>query len=239
MNIFITGGASGIGKDIALRLLEQGHRVLICYNGSEKSAKEIKSKYSGAEIFKADLSEKGQAELFFNYGIDKFGDIDALINNAAISVTGCFQSVSDRDFERLMEINFNCVYKLCALAAPYMIKKKSGNIINIASMWGVKGASCEALYSASKGAVITLTQALAAELGASGIRVNSVSPGVIDTTMNAHLNSEDKTQLKDQTPLGRLGTGEDIASICEFLISDKSAFITGQNIVADGGFLLS
>lgn len=239
MNIFITGGASGIGKAVSERLLKQGQSVFICYNNSEKSANEIKSKYPNAEIFKADLSKKGQAEAFFNYATDKSGGVDVLINNAAISLTGCFQTVSDDDFERLMEINFNSVYKLCALAAPYMINKKSGNIINIASMWGVKGASCEALYSASKGAVITLTQALAAELGASGVRVNCISPGVIDTKMNARLGSADKLNLKEQTPLGRLGTGEDIASICEFLISQKSAFVTGQNIVADGGFLLS
>ena len=238
MDIFITGGASGIGEQISRMLLSKSHRVLICYNASEKNAKKIKEDYPNAEIFKADLADRKQAEAFFDYGIKTFGSIDALINCAGVALKNCFQCVSDEQFDSLMAINFGSVYKLCSLATPHFLAKRAGNIINIASMWGVKAAACEALYSASKAAVISLSQAMAAELGSAGIRVNCISPGVIDTKMNSNLSAEDIQQLKLSTPLQRIGTAQDVANLVEFLLSDKSSFITGQNYIVDGGFLL-
>ena len=238
MDIFITGGASGIGEQISRKLLSESHRVLICCNSSEKSAEKIKEDYPDAEIFQADLADRKQAEAFFEYGIKTFGNIDVLINCAGVALKNCFQCVSDEEFDKLMAINFGSVYKLCSLAVPHFLAKNSGNIINIASMWGVKPASCEALYSASKAAVIALSKAMAAELGSAGIRVNCISPGVIDTKMNSALSAEDMEQLKLETPLRRIGNAEDIANAVEFLISDKASFVTGQNLVVDGGFLL-
>ncbi len=238
MDIFITGGASGIGEQISKMLLSKAHRVLICYNRSEKSAQKIKSDYPNAEIFKADLTDRKQAEAFFEYGIKTFGGIDALINCAGVSLKGCFQCVSDEAFDSLMAVNFTCVYKLCSLAVPCFLAKGGGSIINIASIWGESPASCEALYSASKSAVISLTKAMAAELGSSGIRVNCVSPGVIDTKMNSALSAEDMEQLRLSTPLERIGKTDDVANAVDFLLSDKASFITGQNLIVDGGFLL-
>ena len=238
MNIFITGGASGIGEQISRKLLNEAHRVLICYNNKEKNAQKIKDEFPNAEIFKADLADRKQAEAFFEYGIRTLGGIDALINCAGVALKNCFQCVSDEEFDKLMAINFGSVYKLCSLAVSHFLAKGNGNIINIASMWGVKPASCEALYSASKSAVISLTKAMAAELGSAGIRVNCISPGVIDTKMNSALTAEDMEQLKQETPLERIGTAEDIANAVEFLLSGKASFITGQNLVIDGGFLL-
>lgn len=238
MDIFITGGASGIGEQISRQLLSKAHRVLICYNHSEKNAQKIKKDYPNAEIFKADLADRKQAEVFFEYGIKTFGNIDVLINCAGVALKNCFQCVSDEEFDKLMAVNFGSVYKLCSLAVPHFLAKNSGNIINIASMWGVKPASCEALYSASKSAVISLTKAMAAELGSAGVRVNCISPGVIDTKMNSTLSAEDMENLKLETPLKRIGTAGDIANAVEFLISKKSSFITGQNLIVDGGFLL-
>ena len=238
MDIFITGGASGIGEQISRQLLSKAHRVLICYNSSEESAKIIKKDYPNAEIFKANLADRKQAEAFFEYGIKTFGNIDVLINCAGVALKNCFQCVSDEQFDELMAINFGSAYKLCSLAVPYFLAKNSGNIINIASMWGVNPASCEALYSASKAALIAFSKATAAELGSAGIRVNCISPGVIDTKMNKNLTAEEMEQLKSETPLGRTGKAVDIANAVEFLISDKASFITGQNLVIDGGFLL-
>ena len=238
MDIFITGGASGIGEQISRTLLSKEHRVLICYNSSEKNAQKLKARFPNAEIFKADLADREQAAAFFEYGINTFGGIDALINCAGVALKNCFQCVSDGEFDRLMAINFNSVYKLCSLAVPHFLAKGDGNIINIASMWGVKPASCEALYSASKAAVISLTQAMAAELGSSGIRVNCISPGVIDTKMNSALTAEDMERLKQDTPLERIGSAEDVANAVEFLLSPKASFITGQNLIVDGGYLL-
>lgn len=238
MNIMITGGASGIGLAISKALLADGHKVLVCYHRSAESAKALEERYPNAAIFEADVANTRDLDYLFAYAAKLFdGGADVLINNAGVSVVDCFQNVSDEDFDRLMAVNFGAVYKACARAVPHMLAQKKGNIINISSIWGVHGASTEALYSASKAAVIALTEALSSELGRSGIRVNCIAPGVIDTAMNAHLPAEEIEALRQATPLERIGTGEDIAGAVKFLISENASFITGQTLTVDGGFL--
>ena len=237
MRILITGGASGIGLAISERLLQAGHRVLVCYHTSEQSAKQLQEKYSGALLFRADVAKAQDIAALFEFAEAQMGGLDALINNAGVSVVDCFQNVSEEEFDRLMAVNFGAVYKCSARAVKLMLAQHAGNIINISSIWGVHGAATEALYSASKAAVIALTQALAAELGPSGIRVNCIAPGVIDTAMNADLSAEDMEELRLSTPLGRIGTGEDIAGTVAFLLGEDASFVTGQVITVDGGFL--
>ena len=238
MKILITGGASGIGLAISKTLLEAGHQVLICYRTSSESAAALQKQYSNAYIFQADVAVTEQLDALFRYAAEVFeGGADVLINNAGVSIVDCFQNVDDAAFDRLMAVNFGAVYKACARAVPHMIQQGNGNIINISSVWGVKGAATEALYSASKAAVIALSEALSGELGRSGIRVNCIAPGVIDTAMNHDLSLEEMEQLRFATPLGRIGTGEDVAKTVAFLISDDASFITGQTLIVDGGFL--
>ena len=237
MKIIITGGASGIGLAVSERLLKEGNELLICYNSSFEKAKELEKEYKNAHIIKADVTSGEEMDEVFAFAERELGGVDALINNAGVSVVDCFQCVNDEDFDRVMNTNFGSVYKMSARAVAFMLKKKSGNIINISSIWGVRGAATEALYSASKAAIIAFTQALAGELGPSGIRVNCIAPGVIDTKMNSNLSERDMEQLRLSTPLERIGTGEDIAGAVSFLLSEDASFITGQTLVVDGGFL--
>ena len=238
MKIIITGGASGIGLAITKALLAQGHEVLICYHRSAANAKALQETYPNASVFEADVADARDLDYLFSYAAKIFnGGADVLINNAGVSVVDCFQNVSDEDFDRLMAVNFGAVYKACTRALPHMLAQKKGHIINISSIWGIHGAATEALYSASKAAVIALTEALSSELGRSGIRVNCIAPGVIDTPMNANLSQEDMEALRMATPLNRIGTGEDVAGAVKFLLSDDASFITGQTITVDGGFL--
>ena len=166
-----------------------------------------------------------------------FGSADILINNAGIAQQKLFTDITDDDFTRMFDINVRGVFNCCRAALPYMIHKKHGRIINISSMWGVCGASCEVHYSASKAAVIGMTKALAKEVGPSGITVNCIAPGLIDTPMNANLSKETINELCEETPVGRIGTPEDIANAALFLASDSSSFITGQVLGVDGGFI--
>ena len=238
MKVIVTGGAGGIGRAISEELLRRGDKVLICYYESEDVAKEFCSRYENAYCFQADLTDSTALDNLFAYAAEIFdGGADALINNAGVSVSKCFQCIDDATADRVMAINFGAAYKASARAVPYMLSQRSGNIINISSIWGIKGAATEALYSASKAALISLTQALAGELGPSGIRVNCIAPGVIDTPMNANLSAEETETLRCATPLARLGTGADIAKTVKFLLSIDAAFITGQTITVDGGFL--
>ena len=237
MNVLITGGAEGIGSAISKAFLEKGYNVVINYNKSADKARALAEAYPNALIIKADVSKEAEVKAMFREAAEKLGGIDILVNNAGISVTGLFQDADEKTFDEIMGVNFKSVFLCCKEAAPYMLKKRSGAIINISSIWGVRGASCEALYSASKAAVIGFTEAVAKELAPNGIRVNCVAPGIIDTKMNARLTEADKQELIEETPVGRIGTGEDIAAAVLFLADEKASFITGQTIIADGGFL--
>ncbi len=240
-NVMITGGAGGIGGACAKLFAEHGYNVGIVYNKSEKKAKEIKREIEeeGGEckIFQCDVSSREEVESLFDMFETKLGNVDVLINAAAAAQQKLFLDITLWEWNRIFDVNVTGVFNTCQCALREMAYRKSGSIVNISSMWGITGASCEAHYSATKGAVIALTKALAKEYGPSGVRINCVAPGVIDTKMNAHLSEEDKCALGDETPLGRIGTPREAAEAVYFLASENASFITGQVLTVDGGFI--
>lgn len=241
MNVLITGAAGGIGEAIAKAFAESGYNILLHYNKSEEKAFRLKTeleKEYNIEVvpIKADLSENADIEALATRAQTALGNIDVLINNAGTAHQELFQLCSDEKAKEIFDINIMGAIKLTKEILPSMIKNHRGRIINISSMWGICGASCEVHYSASKAAVIGFTKALSKEVGPSGITVNCVAPGFIDTKMNAHLSEDDVKEIVDSTPVMRAGTGEDVAYLCEFLASDKASFITGQIISVDGGY---
>lgn len=193
---------------------------------------------SNAFSVKADVSDAKQVFDMFDKINKTFGSVDILVNNAGIAQQKLFTDISEDDWDRMFNVNVKGMFNCCKVAVPDMVRRKCGNIINVSSMWGLVGASCEVHYSAAKGAVISFSKALAKELGPSNIRVNCVAPGVISTDMNRCLDSETIKQLKEETPLGSVGEPLDVANLILFLASDSSKFITGQVISANGGFVI-
>ncbi|MBO3445924.1 3-oxoacyl-ACP reductase FabG [Clostridium sp. CCUG 7971] len=238
----VTGSSRGIGRAIAILFAESGYNVVINYSKSEKEAMELytdlKNKGLYVKLFKADVSKKHEVNLLVNYCIGEFGRIDVLVNNAGISQDKLFTDITDEDWTNMMNINLNGVFYCTQKALQYMIPEMSGKIINISSIWGMVGGSYEVHYSTSKAAIIGMTKALAKELGPSNIQVNCIAPGVIQTDMINNVSDEILDVLKDETPLMRLGTPEDIANVALFLADDKSNFITGQIISPNGGFVI-
>ena len=237
----VTGGAKGIGAAICKALANDGYRIALNYNSSFESATELKNELSSVthiEIFKADVSDSSDVERMFTEIESVFGGVDVLINNAGIAQQALFTDITDEMWQKMIGVNLTGAFNCCRRALPYMIRNKFGKIINITSMWGEVGASMEVHYSASKAGLIGLTKALAKEVGLSGITVNAVSPGVIETDMMASFSDEVKSSLADETPLGVLGTPENIASAVSFLVSDKADFITGQVVSVNGGFII-
>lgn len=228
--VLITGGSRGIGAACVEKFTETGHKVFFIYKSSDEKARELEKK-TGAVGIKCDISNSKEVK----EKIGSIGSIDILVNNAGISHISLFTDTDEMDWDRVFDINIKGMFLVTKEVLPYMINKKYGKIVNISSMWGVSGGSCEVCYSASKAAVIGFTKALAKEEGPSGINVNCIAPGVIETEMNAHLSDEDKKELAYETPLMRLGTPEEIAETVYFLSCDEAAFITGQVICADGG----
>ena len=226
--ILITGGVRGIGKSIALAFLKKGYRVCAVYSKDEVSAKEIEK--LGVETFRADVSKENEVVALF----EKVGKVDVLVNNAGVSLIKQIQDVSYAEYQRIMDINVGGVFLCSREAAKGMIDRQSGLIVNISSVWGEVGGSCESVYSASKAALLGFTKALAKELGWSKIRVNSVSPGVIDTPMNAHFTAEEMTLLRDEIPMGRIGRGDDVAGAVVYL--SENEYVTGIDIPVNGGF---
>jgi len=237
----VTGGAGDIGREICIELAKEGASIAIHYNNSYEQAvklKEyIKSNFSYAEIFKADVSDRRQVDDMIDNIYNKFGRIDYLINNAGIAQIKPFIEITEEDWDRMMNINLKGLFNCTQSVLRYMLPQKHGSIINISSIWGISGASCEVHYSASKGGIIAFTKSLAKELGPSKIRVNCIAPGVIDTKMNDILNAEDKNHLIEDIPLMSIGKPQDVANAVLFLLSDKANFITGQVITVDGGFI--
>ena len=233
----ITGASRGIGSAIALRLAEDGYFTVINYNTSREAA-EIIASITGGIAVKADVSDPVEVAEMMNIIALRSGGIDLLVNNAGISISGLFTDIPVQREQRLWDVNVNGVFNCTRAVLPRMINKKSGRIINISSMWGQVGASCEVHYSAAKAAIIGFTKALAKEVGPSGINVNCIAPGVIQTEMNRQHSAETMDALREETPLCRLGTPEDVAKAVSFLASPDSDFITGQVLGVNGGFVI-
>ena len=235
----ITGSSRGIGKAIATAFAENNYNVIINYNKSEDEAVKLKeellNKGYSCEIFKADVSDFEQANSLIDFAVSTYGKIDTLINNAGISQIKLFTDITKQDWDTMLSTNLSSIFNCTQSAVKNMLHYKSGSIINISSMWGICGASCEVHYSAVKAGVIGFTKALAKELAPSGIRVNCISPGVIMTDMMKDFSKEDLNLIKEDIPLGSFGTPSDIANLALFLADDKAKNITGQNISSNGG----
>ncbi len=240
--VLITGSSRGIGAATAIKFADIGYNVVINYNRSEKQAFEVlekvRKKGASAVAIKSDVSKYSQAESLIKKTISEFGTLDVLVNNAGIAQQKLFNEISESEWKRMFEVNVQSIFNCSKFASKNMIKNHSGKIINISSVWGIYGSSCEVHYSASKAAVIGFTKALAKELGPSGINVNCIAPGVIDTDMNLNLKEGDVQELINCTPLMRLGSPTDVANLTAFLVSDNANFITGQIIGCDGGFFV-
>ena len=226
--VLITGGVRGIGKSIAQAFAKKGYRVCVTYSKDEKNAQTMREE--GFEVFLADVSDENAVQTTF----EKIGDVDVLVNNAGVCLVKQIQDVSFAEYQELFAVNMGGAFLCCREAVKGMLKKQRGLIVNISSVWGEVGGSCESVYSASKAALLGFTKALAKELGYSGIRVNAVSPGVIDTPMNARFSKEDMRLLQDEIPLSRIGTGQDVASAVLFL--EENEYVTGVDIPVNGGF---
>ncbi|HSQ88367.1 elongation factor P 5-aminopentanone reductase [Romboutsia sp.] len=239
----ITGSSRGIGRAMVKLFAKSGYNVLINYNKSEKEASELynelKSEGCFVTLYKADVSNVHEVNSMIKFCIGEFGKIDVLINNAGMSKDKLFTDITNEDWHEMINVNLNSVFYTTQMALKYMIPEHSGKIINISSIWGMVGGSYEVHYSTSKAAVIGMTKALAKELGPSNIQVNCIAPGIIQTDMINNVSDEILEILKDETPLMRLGTPEDIANCALFLASDNSNFITGQVISPNGGFVIT
>jgi len=236
--VLITGASRGIGRETAKLFSKNGFNVVINYNKSEKDALELLSEIKNAAAIRADVSNRKEVFEMIEKANSIFGGIDILVNNAAVAGQMLFQDISEEEWDRIFDTNVKGAFNCTQAVLPHMLHKKSGKIINISSIWGITGASCEVHYSASKAALIGFTKALAKELGPSGITVNCVAPGIINTDMNSSIPNEVMDALKEETPLGKIGYPEDIANTIFFLASKKADFITGQVISPNGGFLI-
>lgn len=237
--VLITGASRGIGREIALAFGRLQYNVAVNYNKSQNEAalvtQEIKSWGGNAVAIKADVSNYNEALKLIDEAKSLLGDIDILVNNAGVAYQGLVQDMSQHQYRKVMATNFDSVFYCCKKVLPMMLRRHSGRIINIASVWGEAGASCEAVYSASKAAIIGFTKALAQEVGPSGITVNCVSPGIIDTQMNSIIDSDILEELAEELPIGRLGSAEEVANAVLFLASNEASYITGQTISVNGG----
>ncbi len=236
--VIVTGGSKGIGASIVKILAEEGFNVVLNYNKSEELAKKIQEECTqkgySVEIYKADVTKREETKKLVEFAISKFGNIDVLVNNAGISQIKLFTDITDEDWNNMINTNLNSVFYMTQEVAKNMIHNKKGCIINISSIWGVTGASCEVHYSVAKAGVDAMTKSLAKELGPSGIRINSIAPGIIDTSMNRDLSKEELKQIEEEIPLERIGRTKDIAKCVKWLIEDE--YTTGQIISINGGW---
>lgn len=235
----VTGAARGIGKAIAKRLVEDGFFVAAVYNSSEKLAKELESELNpNVKAYKCDVSDSESVNAVVRAVLKDRKTVDVLVNNAGIAQQKLFTDITDEDWSRMIGIDLSGAFYFTRAVLPSMINEKSGRIINITSMWGETGGSCEVHYSAAKAGLIGMTKALAKETGLSGICVNAVSPGVIETDMMSGFSEADKEALREEIPLSRLGSVEDVANTVAFLCSEKASYITGQVISVNGGIVI-
>ena len=226
--VLVTGGVRGIGLSIAQAFQKKGYRVCVTYSKDEQSAERARA--IGLEAYLSDVSDENAVKALF----ETIGGVDVLVNNAGVALFKQVQDVTAEEFDRLFAVNVKGAFLCVKHAVPFMLSKQSGLIVNISSVWGEIGGSCESVYSASKGALIAFTKALANELGYSGIRVNTVSPGVIDTAMNARLSKDELLSVQETIPMGRLGSGEDVARAVVYL--EENDYVTGIDLPVNGGF---
>jgi len=238
--VLITGSSKGIGKAIALRFAKEGYNLVI--NGSkdkeklEETKAEIEKFNVACLAFLGDMGDYHKVKELFKLIKEEFGHLDVLVNNAGISYIGLLSDMTWQDWDKVIRTNLTSIYNCCSLAIPNMVQKKEGKIINISSVWGNVGASCEVAYSASKGGMNAFTKALAKELAPSNIKVNAVACGAIDTEMNSFLSEEELYQLKEEIPMGRLGRSDEVADLVYYL-AEKNEYLTGQVIGLDGGWI--
>ena len=239
--VIITGASRGIGKEIAKTLAKKGLKVIANYNKSEKEAKELqeelKKENIEIDIFKADISKRGEAKKLVEFALEKYKKIDILINNAGISQIKEFTQITDKDWQEMIDTNLYSVFVMCQEVSKNMIHNKQGCIINISSVWGMVGGSCEVHYSTAKAGIDGMTKSLAKELGPCNIRVNSIAPGIINTQMNSELDKEDIENIKSEIPLGKIGETHNISKCIEWLIEDE--YTTGQIISINGGWIIT
>lgn len=240
--VLITGASRGIGRATAVVFAKNGFNVAVNYCRSEDKAKDLIDELKGygvnAAAYRADVSDKSAVTEMFRRAEAELDKISVLVNNAGIAEQALFSDITEEMWDRMFDANVKGAYNCAQAALPSMIHEKYGRIVNVSSMWGISGASCEVHYSASKAALIGFTKALAKEVGLSGITVNCIAPGVIETDMNAALSEEAMNVLKEDTPLNRIGAPKDAAEAIFFLSSDKAGFITGQVLSVDGGFIV-
>jgi len=238
----ITGGSRGIGRAAVRLFAREGYQVAFNYHENQEAADSLTAslRNQGLDVMavQADVSCQKQVQAMTEQILAHWGSIDVLINNAGIAQQKLFTDITPADWERMFDVNVKGAFHCCQAVLPGMLHKKTGRILNVSSIWGLTGASCEVHYSAAKAALIGMSKALAKELGPSYITVNCVAPGVIDTDMNAHLDETVLATLKEETPLGVLGTSEDVAQTLLFLASDAASFITGQVISPNGGLVI-
>lgn len=240
--VVITGASKGIGAAMAILFARKGYNVVIGYNESYQTAKLLSSSLSsqGYNVmpFKVNVTNRLETDLLIKEAVYKYGSVDVLINNAGVAFNALITDTEEFDSDRVFDINLKGVYNCCKSVTPTMVNQKSGKIINISSMWGQTGASCEVAYSAAKAGVNGLTKALAKELAPSGITVNAIAPGLIDTSMNANISVEDLNAFVEDIPLGRMGNADEIAATALFLASSGADYITGQIIGVNGGYVI-
>lgn len=235
----VTGGSRGIGAAAVRELCSQGFAVAAVYFGSGEKAEalacELRSLGNECVALKADVSDSRQVNEVFEKVKLLWGHTDALVCCAGIASGQLFDNITDSEWEHMLRVNLTGTFNCCRSAVKHMLSRKSGNIVTVSSIWGEHGGSCESAYSAGKGGIIALTKALAAELAPSGIRVNCVSPGVINTDMLSPYSKADIAALCDEIPLGRIGEPQEVASVIGFLVSEKASYITGQVLAVNGG----
>lgn len=238
----ITGASRGIGRETARRMAKEGYNVVINYNRSKSEAISLYEELSGqglsAIVFQADVTNRKQVEAMIEAGIKAFGCIDVLINNAGIAQSRLFTDISESEWDLMMDVHIKGMFNCCKGVIPQMVKRKNGKIINVSSIWGMTGASCEVHYSAAKAAVIGFTKALAKELAPSNILVNCVAPGVVDTDMLCDFSETELNALIKEIPLQRIGKPDAVAAAIRFLASDDANYITGQILSPNGGFVI-
>ncbi len=240
--VLITGSSRGIGRATATLFAEQGYQVMIHYHRAEREALDLYDQLTDRQchvaVYQADIADGRQVHQLVDRTLEIFGGIDVLVNNAGISQQKLFTDITEAEWDMMMDVNMKAMFHSCQAVLPHMIHKKRGKIVNISSIWGLTGASCEVHYSTAKAAVIGFTKALAKELAPSNIHVNCVAPGIIVTDMNGFLNAEDMRELAAETPLQRLGTVGEVANCIYFLASEQSDFVTGQVISPNGGYVI-